>query len=210
MAPPADPSRGSLGGLLATLLGYIDRPWKVLAVIALIIVGGAAWIVYDKRDELIESLLTPSALTLKTADVPAVLDKLVQDSGADVVQVWSVDLSSNSQRFIAARNKDGTRPVIPDPRRLPVVVRTSDMKVLVDVLNGHPACADINTGVSSPVVHRLAERGMTRACATPVPPTSEAFIAVIYVTWYKAPTEPDAELNAIGAMREAAATLVNR
>jgi hypothetical protein len=204
----ADDQRAS--GLIGQVLGYVDKPWKVVAVIVLFIVGGIGWIVYQKHDEIIEAWLTPSALTLNTDAVPAALDKLVGESGADLVQVWSVDLSANSQRFIAARRKDGERPVIPDPRRLPVIVRSSDMRVLVDVLNGHPACANVTLSVSSPVVHRLAERGMTRACATPIPPTPEAFVGVIYLSWVTPATEPDAELNAIGAAREIAATLVKR
>jgi hypothetical protein len=209
VSPPPDKA-GGIAGLIGQLLAYIDRPWKLAAVVVLFLVGGAAWVVYEKRDELFEAWLTPSALTLKTGGIPDALDKLVAESGADLVQIWSVDLASNSQRFIAARRKDGERPVIPDPRRLPMIVRTSDMKVLVDVLNGNPACADLTPSVSSPVVHRLAERGMTRACAVPIPPTPESFVGVIYVSWIKRPEEPDAELNAVGAAREIAATLVTR
>jgi hypothetical protein len=199
-----------VAGFIGQVLSFIDRPWKAVAVGALAVLGIAIWIVYQKHDEIIEAWLTPSDLTLRTDAVPAALDKLVAETGADLVQIWSVDLSANSQRFIAARRKDGERPVIPEPRRLPVIVRTSDLRVLVDVLNGHPACADITAAVSSPVVHRLAERGMSRACATPIPPTPEAFVGVIYLSWFKKPTEPDIELNAIGAAREIASTLVNR
>ena len=84
------------------------------------------------------------------------------------------------------------------------------MKVLVDVLNGHPACGDINPSMASPVVRRLAERGMTRSCAIPIPPTPEAWVGVIYLTWVVRPAEPDAELNAVGAALEVAITLVRR
>ena len=196
-------------GLLGQILAYVDRPWRVVAIVVLFVVGGAGWIVYEQRDELIEAWLTPSAVSLKADAVPAALEKLVEDSGADLVQVWSVDLSVNSQRFIGARRHDGERPVIPEPRRLPVIVRTSDLQVLVDVINGHPACSDITLATPSPVVHRLAERGMQRACAIPIPPSPDAFVGVIYVTWLKAP-DRGAEEGAIGAAREIAATLVRR
>ena len=203
------PPKYGASGLLGQVLGYVDRPWKVVAVVALFIVGGAGWVIYEQRDELIEAWLTPSAATLKTDAVPAALERLVEDSGADLVQIWSMDLSVNSQRFIAARRKDGERAVIPEPRRLPVIVRASDLQVLVDVINGHPACADITLAAPSPVVHRLAERGMHRGCAIPIPPSPEAFVGVIYLTWLKAP-DKGTEEGAVGAAREIARTLATR
>jgi hypothetical protein len=196
-------------GLLAQVLAYVDRPWRVVAIVVLFLVGGAGWIVYEQRDELFEAWLTPSAVALNTAAVPAALEKLVEDSDADLVQIWSVDLSVNSQRFIAARRKDGERPVIPEPRRLPLIVRATDLQVLVDVINGHPACADLTLAAPSPVVHRLAERGMQRGCAIPIPPNPAAFVGVIYVAWLK-PPDRSAEEVAVGAAREIAATLVRR
>jgi hypothetical protein len=196
-------------GLLGQVLAFIDKPWKAAVVVVLFLVGGAGWAIYEKRDELFESWLTPDAATLKTDAVPAALDKLVEDTGADLVQVWAVDLSVNSQRFIGARRHDGERPVIPEPRRLPLIVRATDLQVLVDVINGHPACADLTLAAPSPVVHRLAERGMRRGCAIPIPPNPAAFVGVIYVAWQKAP-DRSAEEVAVGAAREIAATLVRR
>ncbi len=200
-----EPSRNLLGALL----NYVDRPWKAFAVGVLAVLGVLVWIIYEERDDFIEAWLTPSALSLKTDAVPAALEKLVSESGADLVQIWSVDLSANSQRFIAARRRDGERPVIPEPRRLPVIVRATDLQVLVDVINGHPACADVTLAAPSPVVHRLAERGMTRACAIPIPTSPEAFVGVIYLSW-GTPPQQSAEEVALVAAREIAGTLVSR
>jgi hypothetical protein len=209
MAQPPDQPKGTLSGLVGQLLAYVDKPWKAVAVAGLAVVGGLAWVAYEQRGELVEAWLTPDALTLNTDAVPAALDKLVEETGADLVQVWAVDLSANSQRFIAARRRDGERPVIPEPRRLPVIVRTGDLQVLVDVINGHPSCVDVTPAAPSPVAQRLAQRGMTRGCAIPIPPSPDAFVGVIYITWLKAP-DLSAEEVAIGAARQIARTLVNR
>jgi hypothetical protein len=204
--PPGPPIAS---GLLGQILAYVDRPWRVVGIVVLFVVGGVGWVAYEQREEILESWLTPSAATLKTDDVPAALERLVDDSGADLVQIWSVDLSANSQRFIAARRRDGQRPVIPEPRRLPVIVRSSDLQVLVDVINGNPACADVTLAAPSPVVHRLAERGMQRACAIPIPPSPDAFVGVIYITWVRKP-DHGAEEVALVAAREISGTLVSR
>ena len=197
-------------GILGQVLAFIDRPWKVAAVIILFVVGGIGWIVYEQRDELLEAWLTPSAAALKVDAVPAALEKLVEDSDVDLVQIWAIDLSANSQRFIAARRKDHERAVIPEPRRLPVIVKSTDLQVLADVINGHPACADITPASPSPVVRRLADRGMQRGCAVPIPPSPDAFVGVIYLAWQKQTPDRGAEEGAVGAAREIAATLVRR
>ncbi len=122
------------------------------------------------------------------------------------MQIWAVDLGSNSQWFLAARRRDGERPVIPTPRRLPVIVHSSDVRTLVvAVMDGNPTCVDLmDTG--SPVARRLEERGMKRGCAIPIPPDQETLLGVIYLAW-STPTDPQSEGVAIGAAREVARTL---
>ena len=200
--------KGGVAGLLAQVFAYVDRPWKVGAVVVLLIVGGIGFIGYEHRQEFIEAWLTPDEPELKADLVPQALDKLVTESDADLAQVWSVDLSANAQYFVAARRRDDERPVIPNPRRLPVITTASDAKVLVDVLNGQPACIDI-TALGSPLARRLADRGMKRGCAIPIPPTGEAFVGVIYLAWLTAP-DADAESVAVGAARDIARELARR
>ena len=194
--------------LIGQILAYVDRPWRVIAIIVLFLVGGAGYALYQQREEIIEAWLTPDSAELKTHDVASALEKLTEDTDADLIQVWAVDLGSNSQRFLAARRKDGERPIIPNPRRLPVITTTSDVQALVNVLNGHPACGDTE-GYPSLLMRRLADRGMKRACAMPIPPSPEAFVGVIYLAWE---TKHDAgdEDSALSAAREVARQLVKR
>ena len=195
-------------GFIGTILAYVDRPWKLIAVIAMFVIGGVGWTLYEQRDEIIEAWLTPSEVTLKTHDVTVALEKLIEDVDADLIQVWAVDLSSNSQRFLAARRKDGDRPFIPSPRRLPVITIASDVQALVDVMNGHPACG-VSSDKASPLMRRLADRGMTYICAVPIPPSPEAFVGVIYLAWLVKPSKVD-EDSALVATREISGQLVKR
>jgi hypothetical protein len=204
--PPSAPH--GWAGIVDRVLSWTDTPWKAVALFLLIVAGAVGWTLWDKRDELLEAWLTPSAAALKTADVPQTLERLVEDSGADLVQVWSIDLSANSQRFVAARRRDGTRGVIPEPRRLPVIVTTSDAKALVDVIAGNPVCVDL-TAQGSPLARRLADRGMRRGCAVPIPPDPSTFVGVIYLAW-EWPPDASAEDVAVTAAREIAGGLVQR
>jgi hypothetical protein len=133
---------------------------------------------------------------------------LSADTNADLVQIWEVDLPSNSQTFIAARLHNGERPVIPNPRRLPVFVTMSDIKVLVDVMAGHPICIEV-TEHGSPLARRLAGRNMKWGCAIPIPPSPDSFVGVIYLAWQERP-EASAEDVAVGTARQIAFTLTGR
>jgi hypothetical protein len=199
------PDPAAAAGILDRVLKFIDAPWKALVVFGLILTLGGGWVLYEKRNELFEAWLTPDQPQLKTGDVPEALTKLASETNADMVQIWAVDLASNSQWFLGARRHDGERPVVPSPRRLPIIDQTSDVKRLVDVLEGHPICVDLHRD-GTPVARRLAERGMKRGCAVPIPPNPESFVGVIYLVWSEA-TDASNENVAVGAAREIAKRL---
>jgi hypothetical protein len=206
--PPQAPKSGLIGDVLGRVLGYADRPWKAAVIVVALILGGLGWALWQHSDELIEAWLTPSESELKVGDVPEALTKLTSETDADLVQIWKVDLASNSQWFVAARRRDGERPVIPTPRRLPIIVTVSDVTALQHVLEGRPVCLDV-TALGSPLARRLAERGMKRGCAVPIPPSAQKFLGVIYLAWLT-PVDAASEGVAVGAAREIAATLVSR
>jgi hypothetical protein len=88
---------------------------------------------------------------------------------------------------------------------LPIIDHASDIRKLVDVLEGHPVCVDLEV-TGTPVARRLAERGMKRGCGIPIPPNPESFVGVIYLAW-STPTDASNENVAVGAAREIAKRL---
>jgi len=202
--PPQRDYHGA-AGIIDRLLTFIDKPWKAIVVVVLLVVGGVGFVLYEQRDELLEAWLTPSSPELRVDAVPEALEELATTTDAELVQIWAVDLASNSQRFLAARRHDGQRPVIPSPRRLPIIDHTSDIRHLVEVLDGHPTCVDLSAD-GTPVARRLFERGMRRGCAIPIPPNPESFVGVIYLSWPQR-TDASNENVVIGAAREVAKLL---
>jgi hypothetical protein len=204
--PPSEPAgTGVVAAMIDRVLHYMDRPWRVVAVVVLLILCGVGFVLYEQRDELIEAWLTPSSVELKTAEIPPALQSLIEETSADLVQIWAVDLPANSQRFLSARRRDGERPVIPEPRRLPVIVATSDIRALTNVLAGNPACVG-TAEADAPLMERLASRGIVRACAVPIPPGGSILVGIIYLAWEK-PPEVNDEDGALVAAREIAGKL---
>jgi hypothetical protein len=207
--PPGGAPKGTIATLVSQLLAQaFDAPWKAVVVVVFVVIGGIGWVAYENRAALIESWLTPSAPELKDTEVlTAALEKLASDTDADLIQIWSVSIhnGNNSQNFIAARRHDGERPVIPNPRRLPVIDSRSDIEAIEHVLTGRPACVDL-TAAGTALARRLAERGFARGCAVPIPPSGEELLGVIYLIWNK-PADASNENVAVGAAREAAKQL---
>lgn len=195
-------------GLIDRVLHFIDSPWKAVVIVVLMLLVFFGWLAYERRAEILEAWLTPSAPELKTSEIPEALNQLTSETDADLVQIWAVNLGTNSQWFLGARRHDGQRPVIPSPRRLPVVVNSIDVKSLAQVMDGSPACVDV-TNNGSPIGRRLDARGMKRACAIPIPPGPEAFVGVIYLAWAVA-GDVQSEGVAIGAAREIARKLATQ
>jgi len=200
------PTPSGISGIVTQVFDYIgDKPIKAVILVSVILIGGIAWVLYEHRDQIIESWLTPSAPSLKTNMISEALETLVAESGADMIQIWAVDLSSNTQSFLAARHRDGERPVMQSPRSLPIIVRVSDAQALVDALHGNPVCIDmLETG--TPLARRLKARGMDRACAIPIPPDPSAFVGIIYLAWRKT-ADPSTEEVAVKVARGIAAKL---
>jgi hypothetical protein len=206
--PPPGAPKGVIAGTIAQIFAYVDAPWKAVVVLAFIVIGGVGWVAYENRAALIENWLTPSAPELKDTEVlTTALEKLASETDADLIQIWSVQIhnGNNSQNFIAARRHDGERPVIPNPRRLPVIDSRSDITAVENVLTGRPACVNLNASGTA-LARRLAERGFTRGCAIPIPLSGEELLGVIYFVWYKA-VDPSDENVAVGAGREVAKQL---
>lgn len=202
---PPSRATGTLAGLVDRLLSYMDAPWKAFVVVVLVVLSGVGWVLYEKRDLLLEEWLTPDTPELRTKLIPGALERLTTETSADLVQIWAVDLSANSQTFIGARTHDGERPVIPSPRRLPIIDRKSDIGKLIEVLEGHPVCVDIDM-TGTPVARRLRERGLKRGCAIPIPPSSESFLGIIYLVWATA-VDASEENVAVSVARDVAQTL---
>ena len=54
------PPSGIVTGVVDRFIKFVDRPWKAVTVIVLVVICGVGWFVYEKRDELFEAWLTPN------------------------------------------------------------------------------------------------------------------------------------------------------
>jgi hypothetical protein len=210
----SEPSPAARADLVARVLGYMDRPWKVAAVAILAILAGAGWLIWTERARLAEAFLPPArhAPVLAPADeLAAAALLMVRVDDTALALIWAFDIQGNAARFLVGVNRDGTawRPAdLRLPDRLPIVNEATESQALVKVLRGNPVCADTSPGRAL-LFERLAEAGIKRLCVVPVPPVGGQVLAVILIGWRELP-DNRIEAAAVDAAAEIAATLVRQ
>lgn len=184
-----DPGRaGTIVSLVGRVLDYMSTPWRAVAVAALILILGVGWAVWSERGELIAAFKNraPGPIVLKAQLLPEI-NGLLNDTTADLVAVWSVDLGANVQRrLLDAKRGDGDWA--PDLRVLPALSPSSDMPRTVKLLAGHPVCGSTGDKPANLLLRRLASDGYLWVCVVPVPPEAKVLqIGVIYLAWKQIP-----------------------
>jgi uncharacterized membrane protein len=203
--PSQQPPPGGVIGLIDRALAFAaGGPWKAVFIIVLIIVGGGGYIIYEKRDKLFESWLSPSTPHLVETDVIQLkIGTLSAEIDVDAIQVWRVIGSNQEFVAVAARIKDDAK--IPEPRTLPIMDPQSDPRNVASVFAGYPACLDIkNTGTA--LALRLETLGFIRGCAMAIPPDEGEVLGVMYLLWHAA-RSASGENVAVEAARKTARKL---
>jgi len=205
--PPAPP--GTIASIVASVLGYIDRPWKAIVVVVLLILLGLGYAAFEERSFLREVLVRrPGPVALKT-DVAKPLDELIADTTVDLAMVWAVDLSRNVQQFVLARQRGGGLWTM-TPARLPVFFEGTTSQTVIRILRGSTVCDDPQLQPNRLLFQRLTQDGWHYVCAVPVPPgPNSPLVGLLYIAWKAAP-EPALAATARADAEATATDLVKR
>lgn len=203
--PP--PHSGLVADLVGRVLGFIDRPWKAVTVVVLLLLLGLGAAVWTERALLVAWLQTPAKASLRLAELqPATIDLLLHTS-ASVISIWAVDLNENTQTYLTSKLRSG-QPWDFAFRRLPVVTESLTVDEILKLIRGRPFCDNPATRGSLLMQH-FAEAGMVRVCVIPIPPGPATTLGAIYVAWQVVPP-PATEEAALDAAMATAAAIVRR
>lgn len=192
-------------GLLDRLLTYVDRPWKIGAIVILALTTVVSLTLYEKRGELAEAVLghwvTPR---LERGRFPKLARLLLEETGADVVTLSEISLHANLIKNIdgVKRDEPGWQPV-KNPR--PVFTAVRDPLMMLDLIEGKVICRDIELqdGTEEQELGRL---GFKRRCFVGVPPVLDALVGGLQIAW-RGPIRPEAESGASRLLYQAASQL---
>lgn len=132
-------------GLLKTVLSFVDRPWKVAALVVLGFFGLIGYLVVESRQQIVNVMIAPQDVELNKRNAEAVAADLLRrhrGQGVLAILIYDADLTRNRRSIIACeylsaissmeRWCDGAHdlPIIGDNARfLPLGVAVMEGKV---------------------------------------------------------------------------------
>jgi hypothetical protein len=188
-----DKDQSTAQSLATTLLSYMDRPWKVVSIIILLIIGVVMYTVYEQREVIATAVLQhyvrPKVSANKFAKdaIP-----LLAVTGADVAQIWGVSLDANQAIPIAGFNNHGA-VWMPNPNARPIVHEHTRPEFFIKLVHGDILCSDITP--DSQLFHAEYQAGLRHVCGIGVPRFMGIVSGFIYIGWFQHPS-PDEEYNA--------------
>jgi hypothetical protein len=172
---------------LDKVLGYVDSPFKLFAILLMGIVAFAGYFLWQNqefmRDAYKESKKLPEINTSRADDVGAMLMK---KTGATVVAVFKVNPLFNSRVLYRAYTKDGRDKTIEDIDVGLFSQNSSNNSDVVRLMTNEIPCGEYRYAQSEVGLWYL-EKGVAYTCRVSVPPDSHRFVGQITVGWAQQP-----------------------
>jgi hypothetical protein len=172
---------------LDKVLGYVDSPFKLFAIILMGIIAFSGYFLWQNqdfmRDAYKESKKLPEINTARVDDASAMLFK---KTGAAVVAVFKVNPLFNSRVLYRAYTKDGRDKLIEDIDVGLFSQNTANNSDVVKLMTNDIPCSEYRYAQSEVGLWYL-DKGVTFTCRISVPPDSHRFVGQITVGWAEQP-----------------------
>lgn len=191
---------------LDKVLGYVDSPFKLFAILIMGIVAFAGYFLWQNQtfmfDAYKESKKLPEINTARADDASSML---LKKTGATVVAVFKVNPLFNSRVLYKAYTKDGRDKSIEDIDVGLFSQNTANNADVVKLMTNEIPCSDYRYAQSEVGLWYL-EKGVTYTCRVSVPPDSHRFVGQITVGW----TQQPENLEQVKFMLEIASAMLTK
>jgi hypothetical protein len=172
---------------LDKVLGYVDSPFKLFAILLMGIVAFAGYFLWQNqefmRDAYKESKKLPEINTSRADDASSML---LKRTGATVVAVFKVNPLFNSRVLYRAYTKDGRDKTIEDIDVGLFSQNSANNADVVRLMTNEIPCGEYRYAQSEVGLWYL-EKGVGYTCRVSVPPDSHRFVGQITVGWAQQP-----------------------
>jgi len=191
---------------LDKVLGYVDSPFKLFAILLMGIVAFAGYFLWQNqefmRDAYKESKKLPEINTSRADDASSML---LKRTGATVVAVFKVNPLFNSRVLYRAYTKDGRDKTIEDIDVGLFSQNSANNADVVRLMTNEITCGEYRYAQSEVGLWYL-EKGVTYTCRVSVPPDSHRFVGQVTVGW----TEPPQDIQQVKFMLEIASAMLTK
>jgi hypothetical protein len=191
---------------LDKVLGYVDSPFKLFAILVMGIVAFAGYFLWQNqefmRDAYRESKKLPEINTSRADETSTMLFK---KTGATVVAVFKVNPLFNSRVLYKAYTKDGRDKSIEDIDVGLFSQNSGNNNDVIALMTNQIPCSEYRYAQSEVGLWYI-EKGVTFTCRVSVPPDSHRFVGQITVGW----AEPPQNLEQVKFMLEIASAMLTK
>jgi hypothetical protein len=203
--PPTRPSSGDALGLVDRVLGYVNSPFRLIAIVVLVVVVIVGYTAWERRADIAEGILHHTiSPRLEVGQFATVVKSLANNTGADVVILMSVQLTNNVSRVVAGYQR-GNPDWQPTGTARAIFIGNEPSRI-AELIEGATVCFNISGANGSSVTRDMAAIGITRACVVSVPPVPDVLVGALGIGWKK-PPDPHEEAGAKAEERRAAQLL---
>lgn len=191
---------------LDKVLGYVDSPFKLFAILLMGVVAFAGYFLWQNqdfmRDAYKESKKLPEINTARADEASAILFK---HTGAAVVAIFKVNPLFNSRVLYRAYTKDGRDKSIEDIDVGLFTHSAPNNSDVVKLMTNEIPCGEYRYAQSEVGLWYI-EKGVTFTCRVSVPPDSPRFVGQVTVGW----PQPPENLEQAKFMLEIASTMLTK
>jgi hypothetical protein len=191
---------------LDKVLGYVDSPFKLFAILIMGIVAFAGYFMWQNqefmRDAYKESKKLPEINTSRADDASSMLFK---KTGATVVAVFKVNPLFGSRVLYRAYTKDGRDKSVEDIDVGLFSQNSANNADVIKLMTNEIPCSEYRYAQSEVGLWYI-EKGVGFTCRVSVPPDSHRFVGQITVGWAQQPEN----LEQIKFMLEIASAMLTK
>jgi hypothetical protein len=171
------------------VLGYVDSPFKLFAILVMGVVAFAGYFLWQNQEFMFdaykESKKLPEINTSRTDDASSML---LKKTGATVVAVFKVNPLFNSRVLYRAYTKDGRDKTIEEIDVGLFSQNSSNNADVVKLMTNEIPCGEYRYAQSEVGLWYL-EKGVGFTCRVSVPPDSHRFVGQVTVGWAEQPKD---------------------
>jgi hypothetical protein len=191
---------------LDKVLGYVDSPFKLFAILIMGVVAFTGYFVWQNqdfmRDAYKESKKLPEINTSRADEASAMLFK---KTGATVVAVFKVNPLFGSRVLYKAYTKDGRDKSIEDIDVGLFTQNAANNSDIVKLMTNDIPCSEYRYAQSEVGLWYI-EKGVGFTCRISVPPDNHRFVGQITVGW---PQQPE-NLEQVKFLLEIASAMLTK
>lgn len=176
---------------LDKVLGYVDSPFKLFAILVMGIVAFSGYFLWQNQEFMFDAYKESKKLPeINTARVDDASSMLFKKTGANVVAVFKVNPLFGSRVLYRAYTKDGRDKTVEDIDVGLFSQNQNNNADVIKLMTNQIPCSDYRYAQSEVGLWYL-EKGVTYTCRVSVPPDNHRFVGQITVGWAQPPEEQE-------------------